>query len=110
MLMKEYVAADTNTSAIWVAAGESLTYRGYSPSDSLRRRSPGSTGLCRLPDSKHICGADWAYTLSGRAAVFHRNSLGVAHLPLGPALHTIRFQELPPNPKYYGPILLHEQC
>ena len=59
--------------------------------------SPGNTELPSLPYPKHLRGADWAYTLSGRAAVLHRNGLGIAHLLLGPALHTIRFQKTPPN-------------
>ena len=35
--------------------------------------------LRRLPDSEHLSGADWAYTLSGRAPILHRDRLWVAH-------------------------------
>ena len=62
----------------------------------LRAQAEGA-GLCGFANPEHLRGADWAYTLSGRAAVFHRGGLGVAYLPLGPALHTIRFQGTPPN-------------
>ena len=63
----------------------------------LISKIPVRAGLRRLPDSEHLSGADWAYTLSGRAPILHRDRLWVAHLPLGPALHTIRFQDTPPK-------------
>ena len=57
--------------------------------------------LRSLTDPEHPCGADRAYALGGRAAVLHRNGLWVAHLSLGPALHTIRFHGLPPILQLY---------
>ena len=66
-------------------------------SDSYSLRPLGNSELCSLSDSEHLCGADWAYTLSGRAAILHRDGLGITHFPLGPTLKTIRFYGMPPN-------------
>ena len=93
---KQSVAAEVNMSAIG-SPPEPLAYPGYSHSDSLRLRSPESPGLRRLPDPEHLCGADWAYSLRGWTSILHRDGLGVTHLPLGPALHTISFHGIPPN-------------
>ena len=78
-------------------------------SDSYRLRPLGSSELCSPSDSEHLCGADWAYTLSGRSAVFHRDSLGIAHFPLGSTPKTIGFHGLPPINCYHWAILQHEQ-
>ena len=78
-------------------------------SDSYRLRPLGSSELCSPSDSEHLCGADWAYTLSGRAAVFHRDSLGIAHFSLGSTPKTIGFHGLPPINCYHWAILQHEQ-
>ena len=90
------ITADTNLSEVR-APSETIANLCYSTSNSLSVGSPGNTGLCSIPYPKHLRGADWAYTLRGRAAVLHRYGLGVAHLLLGPALHTIRLQRTPPN-------------
>ena len=44
-----------------------------------------------LTDAVHLCATRWAGSFGGRLAVLHRYLLRVLHLPLGPALQTIRF-------------------
>ncbi len=56
-----------------------------------------SSRLSSFTYSEHPCGADRANTLSGRATILHHDSLGIAHLPLRPALHAVSFQDTPPN-------------
>ncbi len=50
-----------------------------------------------LTDAVHLCTTRWASSLGGRLAVLHRYLLRVLHLPLGPALQTIRFHTVVPS-------------
>ena len=49
-----------------------------------------------LPYPKHLGAACRAHTLSCRPAIFHGYGLGIFHLPLGAAFHTICFHRSPP--------------
>ena len=48
--------------------------------------------LC-LPYSEHLCATGGAYTLSSRLPILHGDRLGVFHLLLGAAFHTIRLHK-----------------
>ena len=42
-----------------------------------------------LADFEHLCAAYGANALRCRPAILHRDCLGILHISLGPALHTI---------------------
>ena len=80
----------------WVASGIPRQTQRL----SIQRPSPAVSGMRRTTQLCQSGTSLWnrlRKRLSGRPPVLHRDVLWVAHLPLRPALHTIRFHGFPPN-------------